>query len=225
MAWTWSAVAAKGRAGAGDAEQRRFVGDDAVHEVGAAGGEAEGDRRAVGVADEVDRREVECLDERGEVVLVLAARALGGWPFASGVTAAVVDEHAVPFGQHRGDELPAEMVGPAAVDQHEGVVAVAVELVVELDAVDALPRHGVLRVLARPEWQVQCGGVGSRLTSWGSAAGFDLPVTGVLGCVAAPGAGVHRVLEVAAEVGMNRRRVTDRRPDTGRHCCPCPLGC
>ena len=201
------------------------MGDDAVHEVGAAGGEAEGDRRAVGVADEVDRGQVERLDERGEVVLVLAARALGGWPFAAGVTAAVVDEHAVSFGQHRGDELPAEMVGPAAVDQDEGVVAVAVELVVELDAVDALPRHGVLRVLARPGMAGSMRRRGVEPHIVGSAAGFDLPLAGVLGCVAAPGAGVHRMLEVAAEVGMDRRRLTDRRPDTGGHRCPCPLGC
>ncbi len=139
-----------------DAEQRRFVGDGTPDEVGSARSQAERDRSAVRVADEVHDAEVERLDERGEVLFVLTARAPSGRRDAAGMTAAVVGDHPVSFGQDRDDEVPAPMVGPASVDEHDGVFAVAGHLVVEIDVVDALTGHWLSSLCRGPlEWRVR----------------------------------------------------------------------
>jgi hypothetical protein len=66
------------------------VDGDAAHEVGAARGQAERDQSAVRAAAQVGGRGAELLDQRGQVVLVLAPRIGTGRALAATVTAAVV---------------------------------------------------------------------------------------------------------------------------------------
>ena len=125
------------------------MGGHGAHEIGPPGGHPEGDRGAVGVADEVDRPQTERLDEGDEVVLVDAPRYGGGAALAARVAAPVVGDDVVGLGQIVDHERPAAVVGPAAVHEHDGL-AIALALVVEVEPVDATTRHRCSFLCGRP---------------------------------------------------------------------------
>ena len=102
-----------------EGEEGRLVGDEAADEVGAGGGEVEGDRGAEGVAGDPGRGEAEVLDERGEVGRVLGDAALAVRPLAGAVAAAVVGDHLVAAGEGGDHGVPVVMRAPGAVHQQE----------------------------------------------------------------------------------------------------------
>ena len=145
----WNELNGQRRAGRGDADEWWLVGGHGAHEIRPSGGHPEGDRSAVGVADEVDRPQIERLDQGDDVVLVDAPRYGGGAALAARVAAPVVGDDVVGLGQIVDHERPAEVVGPAAVHEHDGL-AIAPALVVEVEPVDATTRHRCAFLCGRP---------------------------------------------------------------------------
>jgi len=104
------------------AEQGRLMGDQAANQLRAASRQAERDRGAVGAPGHLRRAEGERLDERRQVVFVHRPGPVA-CPPAAGVAAAVVGDDVEGFGQRWRDKLPAAVIGPAAVDEHQRVAA------------------------------------------------------------------------------------------------------
>ena len=118
-----------------EAEERRLVAGQRAEDLGAPGGQPQGDVAAVGVRDHMGGSEVERLQQRREVVAVLIDAAGRVRPLAARVAASVIDDHAEGLGQAGNHESPAPGVPPRSMNQDQGFAA-AVELVVEPDAVD-----------------------------------------------------------------------------------------
>src|SRR5512134_1985729 len=111
------------------------------------------------------------------------------------------------------------MIGPAAVHERDGVVAVAGQLVVELDVVDVQTRHGGPPCVGRPRNRQRSPSKAWDRPSRRGVSGVsdDVPVHGMLGRVRAPGSRSYRVLEVAAELGMHGGYLADRTANTRGH--------
>ena len=100
-------------------KQRRLMRDQAAKGVRAPRRGAQDDRGAERVAGDVRRGEIELLDQRGKVVGVVEHAALRRRSLARAVTAAIVDEHAEGVRQRCNDAVPAVMVTPGTMHQHE----------------------------------------------------------------------------------------------------------
>ena len=122
------------------APEGRLVAGERPEDLRAPRRQSQGDVAAIGVRDDVRGREVERLQERGQVVPVLidAARRISS--LAARVAAAVIDEDTERLCQAGHHEAPARCIHPRSVDQHEGLPA-AMDLVIEPDPVRLSLRH------------------------------------------------------------------------------------
>jgi hypothetical protein len=122
------------------APERWLVAGERAEDLRAPRGQSQGDVAAIGVRDDVRGRELERLQERGEVVPVLIDAARRIRPLAARVAAAVVDEHTERLRQAGHHEAPARCIHPRSMDQYEGLPA-AMDLVIEPDPVRLCLRH------------------------------------------------------------------------------------
>src|SRR6266540_771172 len=133
-------------------EKGQLMDDERADQLGTLGGEAEGDRGAHGVAEDVRGRSG-AFDDRCEVGDVFADAALRWEALALAVAAAVVDDDAEALGEAGQDKGPLVVIDPGTVDEDERLAGPEL-LDEDLDAIDCLDGHddlrwGIIRGLAR----------------------------------------------------------------------------
>jgi hypothetical protein len=109
-------------------EERWFVDEQTTEKVGSLRGEAKSDRSAGRVAEDVSGGQVKLFNQNGQVGYILAHAPLPVGSLALTVAPPIIREDSKRPCKPRRNSIPAVVVSPGAVDQHDWIATLTAQL-------------------------------------------------------------------------------------------------